>query len=730
MRKVGSLAWVFAAALALPVFVSAEEQPEAEKSAASPLEARQTQPKRILAPDSGLKSVVRDELKGVQGELRRTRLARAAGTNETSISRRRTLGLKRPPRPKSKDWLEREARQALIETNYNERVTMWRKTVGKDMPKFPEVDFLGYKLGAPYEKSFPGRKPRIKTQAQGLPMCDDSSVLGTLRCGFKFVLFHYAPCSTIIYDIRLERKLEKDQTDEQIYAEVRKTRDDLVAECALEVQGEAITNGRLAISMKKGNASFVLSHDKMKIELKGIYLHPQLDAEAEERYLGLLEGMPWFVQKDLHINGRSLGEVFDTNELATATSIRVTSRRESGEVHFAECLREGVFGFDGDLEFAVKDGKIASLTLSQSETVGQDTNLCELAVSRFLRHQVRILVETGFGSFVGKVGTNRAANVRRERFSPSECRYRQELAFRNCDLRLDVTARSYEGKVNIHSMVWVKQKPNSWHQMHFPSSFRSLQPAKDEKGRTLAVGEKGRVIQVAGIPCKVYETFDSRRVSGIFQDKDCYLYMRLSSNEVESAKKEVENIPNVRCLGFEFGSTEYANDPKFYTSDACAQNWRGDGRTYRSKMTRAPDKVLGVFESGVYSSTIDEGRLFAISFSKSYKTPAELSSDGMADAGRILQQFYAAYGDKVEFFVLSPEGLAQANANCSNCKESFRAGCKFMLDDRIEVVMLLMAQVYDHGGAYNTMSFRLRDKALGKRAQIVGFQQREKGVVR
>ena len=123
-----------------------------------------------------------------------------------------------------------------------------------------------------------------------------------------------------------------------------------------------------------------------------------------------------------------------------------------------------------------------------------------------------------------------------------------------------------------------------------------------------------------------------------------------------------------------------------------------------------------------YKSSVKTGRLFEMEFSKTYDDAQSLITKGLKDVDAIMNRLSSDYGDRIVFYRLSEDARKKMNDQCSNCKESFSGGCKVMLSDRIEMVMMLAAQVYDHGGHHNFLSVRFRDVLLSKFAQIEGFE--------
>lgn len=231
---------------------------------------------------------------------------------------------------------------------------------------------------------------------------------------------------------------------------------------------------------------------------------------------------------------------------------------------------------------------------------------------------------------------------------------------------------------------------------------------------------KDRLVSVDGIGCKVYETDDKSKVKGIFQGRDSFYYGELTSNMVKRARAELGDVDNVDFVGIAFGGGRFCG-AQCRANEAVSATARG-GKRFRMLSTWTNDVVFGVFKKGQYKSSVKTGRLFEIEFSKTYDDAQSLITKGLKDVGAIMNRLSSDYGDRIVFYQLSEDARKKMNDQCSNCKESFSGGCKVMLSDRIEMVMMLAAQVYDHGGHHNFLSVRFRDVLLSKFAQIEGFE--------
>lgn len=256
----------------------------------------------------------------------------------------------------------------------------------------------------------------------------------------------------------------------------------------------------------------------------------------------------------------------------------------------------------------------------------------------------------------------------------------------------------------------LRERPKGSSNLHKPNMANLSEEKRQEE----------KLIAIEGIPCKVFEVNDYRKVIGNFQGPEDSAYTRVDRDTVQMALAEIGSPTNAAFIGLDFGSREMAEAEGSFEA---VRQTDSKGRRYGMVSTRLDgDRLFGVFDRGWFSSSLKTHRLYEMNFNKKYSSE-EFSSGIVRDIGVIMATLQSRWPDRLVYKVLSPVALSDHNAQVVNCTDSYGGGCKIMLSDRVEMVLYACSRVYDHGTGQNTLYLRFRDPLLYKFAQYEGFSQ-------
>ena len=334
----------------------------------------------------------------------------------------------------------------------------------------------------------------------------------------------------------------------------------------------------------------------------------------------------------------------------------------------------------------------------------------ELTVKGDYKHEAELLRKR-FESLFGIVMQKR----------PSGGGYSYSDEFNSISIGLDV--HSHQGdRVKVHPLVVSVADLELERQNDYIR--RAFEDIKKRAWRDaeLASLPPDRRIEMPGVSCPVYETYNAESVSGLFVER-CY-FREWSADSIAGVLASLTNIPNAKFLDWEFGSTDYVTKDG-YGPTKVRGGAGGQGKSYSYVTSRRKGDFFRVFDGVQYRSSLVTGRLYEMNFDKSYGD-GEIATNGLRDACLVLDRVRGQFGDSVKLYVLAEKALEKMNERVSNCRESYHCGCRVMLSDRFEISLMVAAQIYDHGGHHNFLSVRIRDVDLYKLAQAEGFEQKKR----